>query len=121
LRRYVEEQVSLMRIIKDELDKEFGENTYPVDLIVAVHNWVNKWAMSKHISEERGRNGNKRVRIILKDGDKKTIEVKEQLKADGWHFDSNLLAWIKEMTMKDWKRIAGSEPYKFLFAKFEEA
>ena len=121
----IEEQITMIQIIKDKLDEALGENTYPIELLVSVHNWVNKWLISKSINAERQqryeKSSPKKVKIILKDGDKKTIEVKDQLKADGWHFDSNLTAWTKEMTMQEWKRIAGTEPYKFLFAKFEEA
>jgi len=120
----IDDQITMIQIIKDRLDNVLGENTYPVELLVSVHNWVNKWLISKSINAERQqryeKSSTKKVRIILRNGDRKTIEVKDTLKADGWHYDGELKAWTKEMTMQEWKRIAGTEPYRFLFAKFEE-
>ena len=124
----VEMQVDLIELIKHKLDDRLGENSYPVDLIVATHNWVNKWLMSKSIHEQRQQRYEKpqtkefppKKKIILTDGDKKTIEVKEQLKQNGWHYDADMKAWTKEMTGTEWNTICGKEPYKYLFARWEE-
>lgn len=119
----VETQVDLIELIKQKLDERLGENSYPSDLIVTAHNWVNKWLMSKSIHEQRQQQYHKptgKKKIILTDGDKKTIEVKEQLKQDGWHYDGDLKAWTKEMTATEWNTIKNREPYKFLFARWED-
>jgi len=125
----IEEQVTIIRIIKDKLDEELGENTYPVELLVSVHNWVNKWLISKAIEERQQQRNNsikkgkkgKRVKVILKDGEKRTIDVKDALKTDGWQYDSDKKAWFRTMEIEDWKKIAGFEPYRYLKAEFEEA
>jgi len=118
-----ERQIMILKLCKMELDKELGENSYPADILVACHNWVNKWLMSKSIHEQRQqryevKEGIKK-KIILRDGEKRTIDVKDQLKTDGWLFDGDRKAWYKEMTMTEWNMINGREPYKYLTASYE--
>ena len=53
-------QVRLIQECKEQLDKVFGENSYPVELIVAAHEWTNKWRMSQYIQEKRQQNGERK-------------------------------------------------------------
>jgi len=119
----IEEQVDIIDLVKRKFDERLGDNSYPTDLIVACHNWVNKWLMSKSIHEQRQQKYEVkegiRKKIILRDGEKKTIDVKDELKADGWLFDGDRKAWYKEMTMTEWNMINGKEPYKYLTASYE--
>lgn len=46
-------QAKLIKAIIVELDTELGKNSYPDSLTVALHNWVNKWAMSHKITNDR--------------------------------------------------------------------
>lgn len=119
----IEEQITLIQIIKDKLDESLGN--YSDELLIAIHEWVNKWLMSRSISLERDKSrfspsDSRKKLIILSDGEKKTIDVKEQLKNDGWRFDRDRKAWTKEMTVEEWYKIKDVDPYRSLFAKWED-
>lgn len=69
-------QVRLIQECKEQLDKIFGENTYPVELITSVHEWVNKWRMSQYIQEKRQQNGERKPT-------EKMIHVLKKLQDEG--------------------------------------
>lgn len=115
----VEEQVTIITLIKQKLDEELGESTYPADLIIAALEQVNKWLITEYISQREHRVNPMMVK--LHDGEKRTIDVKDTLKEDGWKYDKDGKFWYKIMLPQQWKKVAGTEPYRHLKATFDKA
>jgi len=59
----VKKQVDIIIMCKQQLDKELGSNKkgingeslYPDSILIACHNWVNKWLMRAKIQAERNK------------------------------------------------------------------
>ena len=122
LEEIIEEQVERYEAVKNKAIKKFGIDVSDT-VVSAIFKEVNKDLRMIKIGEEREayrqqREGEKMVTVHLRDGSKKTRDVKDDLKSAGFQFDSGKdnkdPHWWAVLKKKDWDELKEKEPFKSL-------
>jgi len=115
LEEIIEEQVERYEAVKNKAIKKFGIDVSDT-VVSAIFKEVNKdLRMIKYRQE---REDEKTVTVHLRDGSKKTRDVKDDLKSAGFQFDSGKdnkdPHWWAVLKKKDWDELKEKEPFKSL-------
>jgi len=107
---------------KFEKDNRWQSGFKP-EYICTVAEISEKMLVNERISEQRTpkpQTSEGMIKVILKDGKEKTIDVKDHIRAEKFHYDTKKYCWHKTMKRSSWGYLKNKYPFDSLTAEVVE-